>query len=108
MKHLLSIISVLAGALLLSGCATAWTRGGAIDAAGAPYLATRIDCSYISGALSDGEVYHGTMSWWERPMFLLWFGVDLPISLVMDTVCLPVDLYQRLKMPQEGSSRTEE
>ena len=91
MKRIIASIIALLIVAHLTGCATVATRSGRKPLE--IYPATKMDASYLSASVTDGEVYHGTMRGWERPLFLVGSVADLPFSLVIDTILVPVDFY---------------
>jgi uncharacterized protein YceK len=92
MKRLMTICLLSALVVGMSGCATSIAR---CDRASHPvYPATRLDGYFFGASLTDGETFSGYMKWWERPIFLTGSVIDLPFSLVLDTLMLPLDIMQ--------------
>ena len=75
----------------MSGCATAVARIE-LGPPNTVYPATVMDCGYLKAMATDGCVFQGQVVWWARPVIFAVFLVDLPISLVADTLCLPFDI----------------
>lgn len=83
-----SVLAVLALSLL-TGCATVnETVDGNAQCGPHPYCGTATDVKYL-GALTDGKA--GVLAW-----FIPLVIIDLPLSLVADTLVLPYTAFNGL------------
>jgi uncharacterized protein YceK len=104
-KH---ILVGLFGLLMISpmGCATRQVRSAAVPVPTAVYPAIRTDCEMIGVCFDGGTMFHGggpvgkTMGYTVVP--LCWI-VDIPLSVVTDTLCLPRDVW---RINRQGENRT--
>lgn len=83
MMNIVKLASIIISAYLLSGCGTLLARAGAADLGS-------------SKKTSHAPVYPATVydvALFSTPYFPI-FLLDLPISIVTDTLMLPVDLYR--------------
>ncbi|WFB37503.1 YceK/YidQ family lipoprotein [Kiritimatiellota bacterium B12222] len=85
--------------LILTGCSTIYERTSLSGSAPKqPYPATRNDFSAIKSSLDPdsrtGDHWNGgrKMRLDERILGFLFFTLDIPISIISDTVFLPIDL----------------
>lgn len=89
---------------LTNGCATVATRCGRTPPYEHFYIATRLDVNgYKDVWYGDDLVRGGIVS------FLLWaplITIDLPISLMTDTICLPCDAIRYAGLESQYSSQT--
>jgi uncharacterized protein YceK len=79
-------ISSLAALFSCSGCGTAITHGGmhGTQYGRGVYLGTTYDCMFVGASFSGEDSDWGAAT----------FGVlDIPFSLVADTIILPYDLF---------------
>lgn len=90
--------------MTLTGCAALPVRSGLYEM-DCLYPATVVDVMFIRSAITGGPdpVYgRETKScWWAQTLGAIIFTLDLPISLVTDTVLFPFDLYQYLRASDE-------
>ena len=83
-----------AAAIGSSGCATRQVRGGQSPAPGALYPAVRMDCEIVGACFTGNTGFHSggavskALGYTVVP--LCWI-LDMPVSAVSDTVCLPWD-----------------
>lgn len=104
--RIIALISL--GCLLLidSGCGTVVMRVGmGDDLHGEVYPATQGDAAMIGGSLLQGGLFRNEPL---APLFALVSIADLPISLGLDTILLPVDLLSRHAYYIEKKARQEE
>lgn len=100
----LSLIPVLSP----FGCATCEVRSSRADAPSATYPAVKYDIEMISICYDGGSIFHGggrvarTCGYTVVP--LCW-TLDIPLSAITDTVCLPRDLHRITKMQNESNQR---
>jgi uncharacterized protein YceK len=124
MKKVLQNIAAALVAASVSGCGTMMRPVMKEDNNVRVYPATRFDGEFI-GAAVVGKPVLGMDSegGWEPLNRVVWSSaqlvcglVDLPISLVIDTVCLPYDLWTRkdnianptsegIRRPADGSPK---
>lgn len=89
------------------GCATEQVRGSKASPPTAVYPAVRTDCEMIGICIDGGTVFHSggpiakACGYTLAP--LCWF-LDMPLSAIADTVCMPKDLW-RLKKNRAESNR---
>ena len=103
MKRIIHILVCTCAVSMLSGCATLVLR--TTDAMGDDgpkglYKATRGDClAAIRFCRSDAPLGWSdhNLNIVERFLAVIFCTIDLPISLVTDTVCFPWDLADRKK-----------
>jgi uncharacterized protein YceK len=67
--------------IALCGCAAITTRE--TDGAGRPYIGVRTD-AYAVAHPADAP----------RPLWVPFMALDIPLSFVVDTICLPYDLVE--------------
>ena len=114
MKKLILIIAVAAVSLPLTGCATYILRVGCWDDHWDPdskvmsivYQATVADGAFIAFALfvpSDNRLLSVPLP--LKPVVVLAGLIDLPFSIVSDTIFLPVDLYSARWRRKEREER---
>ncbi len=89
MKRIACAISAVVLTATLSGCATVVMRGGGGD--NLLYPATQGDLAMLRAA-SDSD---GTVIAHDSSLLALCALVDLPISIVTDTIMFPFDLIRR-------------
>lgn len=100
--RMLKLALVTLGLALSSGCATAITRFGATAPYDHFYVATRMDGTMYREAWHGSDLFHG------GPVSFLLLAplitIDLPVSLVADTLCLPLDAirYGGLESPRSS------
>lgn len=112
MRSMIQIAVCTMAAVFLSGCATVVMR---TDLSGSQtkslYPATRADvtgtCLYLRNDLDPfggwrgaGPSHHPNVI--EKTLWVVFAAVDLPISLVTDTLCFPWDMADKRK--RKGSS----
>jgi uncharacterized protein YceK len=106
MKKLFSVMSLVGIALLLSGCSTVIMRANPENRGQLNYYpATRYDAFTIGtggGMYSRGDCDNGVGPVVGWLMVVPLHIVDLPISLVTDTVMLPFDMRRKAKKTKEG------
>jgi uncharacterized protein YceK len=94
MKKLLAVAALGLFALLANGCASLEARSGTqLNVAEGPYPATRKNIAHVVGG-PVGFVTGATNDDCEATFNLLaapFYAVDLPLSLVLDTLFLPHD-----------------
>lgn len=98
MKNVVTLIAVCMISIV-QGCATAVVRSSerAVRYSGY-YPATRADVRTLSGMFDEPEVgnWMQGLDKWLAPLLVL----DIPISLITDTVLLPLDVYEEAKAPE--------
>jgi len=105
------IVIGLLGVLTISslGCATRQIRSSATPVPTAVYSAVRTDCEMIGVCFDGGTMFHSggpgakTIGYTVVP--LCWI-VDVPLSAITDTVCLPRDLWRINKENRTNASTT--
>ena len=116
MKRIIQTAACAIAVTLLSGCATVVMR---TDISGSEtkglYPATRADVTgtsrYLRNKLDPGGAWRGAgpshhPNVLEKAIWVVFAAVDLPISLVTDTLCLPWDLNKRHE--RESSNKASE
>lgn len=100
MKKMLTALGLAATILAGSGCATVQHRVAHVTPAGQDiYPAVRLDvnmCRYVwserhSDALMATVVFTG-------------YAIDVPVSCITDTICLPYDLWRCRRTKQQKES----
>jgi uncharacterized protein YceK len=88
---------------MLSGCATIDVRVNDRSAYPALYPATRWDYDGVEMFTTEGTT-------WEAIWVVILFGIcDGPVSIIVDTLCLPFDIafwWNQKKIPNKGSDRS--
>ncbi len=82
--------------LLQVGCATVLVRSSKHEITPGPYPATRYDGRFIANGFTSDTRNGWTgdrMRARDRVAILLLGLLDMPFSLVTDTLCLPVDIF---------------
>ncbi|MCO5045711.1 MAG: YceK/YidQ family lipoprotein [Kiritimatiellae bacterium] len=117
MKRIVQIVFVAMTTACLSGCATVVVRTdisgrepkGLYPATQADVMGTyrylRNDFDPFGGWRGAGSSHRPNVI--EKALWVVFATVDLPISLVMDTLCLPWDIAEKRKakeVPPMGSS----
>ena len=96
MKLIPNVIIALV-TLALSGCGTIMGRQDIAPGDIRTYAATRTDGAWIWACVSGNSIFQEKGTGMERlagrTIVPLCFLVDVPVSLVTDTVMLPVDIY---------------
>ena len=91
----MAIVAVAIGiATCAAGCATVATRhpkGGMAETRPALYPATQTDVWIMTG---HDPLSAGASKCNPTPLFFFAGLIDLPFSLLIDTVCLPYDLWR--------------
>ena len=107
MNRFLPFLLALLVADLMSGCATVYTRTSLSGSQpNGLYPATRADVGgsvrYCRNQLDPaggwrgaGDRHHPNL--FEKTLWVIFSTVDLPISLVTDTVCFPWDVNEKVK-----------
>lgn len=93
MRMLAQTFLLMVMLLSVSGCATGIAVGARMDGDKMEtlYPATKSDIAFMeASATGDNELFHKP-SYFISFLFLL----DLPVSLITDTLFLPIDIYQR-------------
>lgn len=83
-------------ALLQVGCATVLVRSSKHEITPGPYPATRYDGRFIANGFTSDTRNGWTgdrMRVRDRVAILFLGLLDMPFSLVTDTLCLPVDIF---------------
>ncbi|NCC49876.1 MAG: YceK/YidQ family lipoprotein [Spartobacteria bacterium] len=93
--------------ILVTGCATVIVRSSPHEIAPGPYPATRFDLAFTKEYVSRDtrNAWTGdSVRFRDRAGVLTLCVLDIPFSLVTDTVLLPVDLFtwDRPYPPQES------
>ena len=107
-KRLIQFLACIITVMLMSGCATVVMRTSLSGSEPKGlYPATRADVTgtmnYCQNQLDPtgfargaGPTHHPNVV--EKFLWVVFATIDLPISLVTDTVCLPFDLTEKKKM----------
>ncbi|MHA1574727.1 MAG: YceK/YidQ family lipoprotein [Alphaproteobacteria bacterium] len=93
MKNITIIFILILTLISMSGCATSMARSEEIGQRGI-YPATFINCGMICLFCISGGPFlmEEINNVWVSPIFILGNTVDLPISIVSDTLFLPLDI----------------
>ena len=103
MKKIHITLLTIAGIMLLSGCGTCMR-----SSARGIYPATKTDCrTFLYAGLSDGSIVNECNSQVQRGItrtcYTIVGVVDLPLSVVSDTLLLPYDLMKKeYPLEQDG------
>lgn len=98
MKKIIQVYLALFLMTIMAGCATYRVRNPDCRSVPHAYPAVEVDCRewiWEMGIL--GNVCDAKLGWLTRIAVVICSMVDLPISVVTDTLCLPWDLYHASK-----------
>ena len=106
MKMKKRIVIGMLGLMMISplGCATRQVRSSATPVPTAVYPAVRTDCEMIGVCFDGGTMFHSggpvgkTVGYTIVPLCCI---VDMPLSAVTDTLCLPRDWW-RIRIAKEN------
>ena len=106
--HVMAAVSVL----VTSGCATAFVRSKSTVAPKHVFPATTFDAQFFWDAGVKGEPLFATVDRQKNnPAARLAYGVggiiDLPFSIVFDTILLPVDLSRHRAATEDKDAKRE-
>ena len=87
----MKIIIAILSALLLSGCATVAVRAYGEPSSYGVYPAVKGDI--LAVAMTHSSEASNVLPAWEKPLLDLLVLIDLPVSIVLDTILLPFDIY---------------